>query len=133
MSNGVSEWFGVRSIGLPSKGVREGMREGMREERGGGKGGGGRLDPIPHLRSSAIPLCSLQSTNTPPHILINVTTLFMFIIVLPPPMSQPGVKRTFEEVVVGLRLLHYQSYSSLSSFSSGSGHPLARAHSTISS
>ena len=123
-----AEWLGLRSIGLPTKGVREGVREGSGE----GKGGGGRLDPIPHLRSSAIPLCSLQSTTTP-HILINVTTLFMFITVLPPPMSQPGVKGTFEEVVVGLRLLHYQSYSSLSSFSSGSGHPLARAHSTISS
>ena len=93
------------------------------------------MDPIPHLRSSAIPLCSLQSTTTPPHILINViTTLFIYITVLPPPMSQPGVKGTFKEVVVvGLRLLHYQSFSSLSSFYSGSGHPLARAHSTISS
>ena len=35
-----AEWFGgVRSIGLPTKGVREGMREGMREGRGGGGGG----------------------------------------------------------------------------------------------
>ena len=38
-----AEWFGgVRSIGLPSKRMREGMREGVREGRGGG--GGGAVD-----------------------------------------------------------------------------------------